>query len=217
MKKLRIFLADDHAVVREGLKLLVSAQMDMEVVGEAGDGNAAVQQAADLTPDVVVMDISMPELNGLQTTEALKKVCPQVKVLTLTRHTDTAHLQQLLLAGASGYVLKQSVADELIRAIRAVAIGGTYLDPAIAQKIIANHNGRLPTRSTPNLRVLGERETEVLRLIARGYSNKEIAARLELSVKTVEAHKSNAMKKLDLHSRIEIVRFAILCGWLQDP
>jgi DNA-binding NarL/FixJ family response regulator len=218
MSKLRILLADDHETVRAGLKLFVNAQADMEVVGEASDGHAAIARALELLPDIVVMDVSMPHLNGLKATEKLMHACPQVKILTLTRHTDNGYLQQILRAGASGYVLKQSSPTELLQAIRAVAAGGKYLDPAVAGRVMGTYAGR-----SASLRVdaqggrdLSEREAEVLRLIAWGYSNKEIAARMELSVKTVETHKANAMKRLDMHSRIDIVRFALLQGWLQD-
>jgi DNA-binding NarL/FixJ family response regulator len=218
MSKLRILLADDHQTVREGLKLIVNSQADMEVVGEAGDGRLAVARAMELLPDVVVMDVSMPHLNGLKATEKLKALCPQMKILTLTRHTDDGYLQQILRAGASGYVLKQSAAAELLHAIRAVASGGKYLDPAVAGKVMGNYAGRTaPARGDASRgRELSEREAQVLRLIAWGHSNKEIAARMELSVKTVEAHKSNAMKRLGMQSRIDIVRFALLQGWLQD-
>jgi DNA-binding NarL/FixJ family response regulator len=218
MTKLRILLADDHQTVREGLKLIVNSQADMEVVGEAGDGRLAVARAMELLPDVVVMDVSMPHLNGLKATEKLKALCPQVKILTLTRHTDDGYLQQILRAGASGYVLKQSAAAELLHAIRAIASGGKYLDPAVAGKVMGNYAGRTATARGDASRgpELSEREAQVLRLIAWGHSNKEIAARMELSVKTVEAHKSNAMKRLGMQSRIDIVRFALLQGWLQD-
>jgi DNA-binding NarL/FixJ family response regulator len=160
----------------------------------------------------------MPHLNGLKATEKLKACCPQVKVLTLTRHTDYGYLQQLLRAGASGYVLKQSPPAELLHAIRAVAAGGKYLDPAVVDTVIGTYSGRMASMhgAVHRGRDLSEREAEVLRLIAWGYSNKEIAARLELSVKTVEAHKANAMKRLGIHNRIDIVRFALLQGWLQD-
>lgn len=218
MTRLRILLADDHETVRAGLRMIVNAQADMEVVGEVGDGRAAVARARELLPDIVLMDVSMPHLNGLKATEKLKEVCPQVKVLTLTRHTDDGYLQQLISAGAWGYVLKQSAPAELLHAIRAVAGGGKYLDPAVAGKVMRDY-----TRRSASVRgdangghVLSEREAEVLRLIAWGHSNKEIAARMEISVKTVEAHKSNAMKKLGMLSRIDIVRFALLQGWLQD-
>lgn len=217
MSKLRILLAEDHETVREGLKMIVNAQPDMEVVGEAGDGRAAVARAAELLPDIVVMDVSMPHLNGLKATEKLKQCCPQVKVLTLTRHSDDGYLQQLLRVGASGYVLKQSPADELLRAIRVVAAGGKYLDPTVTDKVLGKYvGGRAASPRGGAQGSISDREAEVLRLIAWGHSNKEIAARLELSVKTVEVHKANAMKKLGMHSRIDIVRFALLQGWLQD-
>ena len=189
----------------------------MEVVGEAEDGAAAVAQARSLNPDVVVMDVSMPGLNGLKATEQLKECCPDVRILTLTRHADDGYLQQMLRAGASGYVLKQSRPAELLYAIRAIASGGKYIDPAIAGRMFGEQSGRprvAPASATPA--ALTTREEEVLRLIAWGYSNKEVAARLELSVKTVETHKANAMHKLGMRSRIDIVRFALLQGWLQD-
>ena len=217
MNKLRILLAEDHETIRDGLKLLVNSQTDMETVGEADNGRVAVQLAQELLPDVVVMDVSMPELNGLQATKKLKQKCPQVKVLTLTRHTDDGYLQQLLQAGASGYVLKQSKSAELLRAIRAVAIGQTYLDPAITEKAITQirGGGRAVRGASPDAN-LSDREAEVLRLIAWGYINKEVAARLSLSIKTVEAHKANAMRKMGMKSRVDIVRYALLQGWLQD-
>lgn len=216
MTKLRVFLTDDHSVLRQGLKLLVNAQPDMEVIGEASDGEEAVRMIPPLKPDVVIMDVSMPRLNGYQATEQLKKVLPRLKVLALTRHSAGSYLQQLLRAGVDGYVLKQSEATEFVRAIRAIVAGGTYLDPSVAGKLIDNFAGRLDTTRAPSAKALSEREAEVLRLIARGYSNKEIASRFNLSVKTVEVHKANAMKKLDLRSRIDIVRYAILQGWLAE-
>ena len=214
--KIRVMLADDHETVREGLKMLVSAQTDMEVIGEASDGRTAVQRAQELLPDVIVMDISMPKMNGLKATGNLKECCPQVKVLALTRHTDDGYLQQLLHAGASGYVLKQSASGELIHAIRAVAAGGLYLDPAIAMKAMGTYRGGQSKQKRKGEGEISAREAEVLRLIAWGYSNKEIAARMEISVKTVEAHKANAMARLGMRSRIDIVRFALLQGWLQE-
>jgi two-component system, NarL family, response regulator NreC len=216
MQKLRILLADDHETVRAGLKAILNAQPDMEVIAEALDGEAAVTQTRALAPDVVIMDISMPRLNGLQTTEMLTDCCPQVKILTLTRHAEDGFLRQLLRAGAKGYVLKQSRATELLTAIRAVAGGGTYLDPAVAASVVdrAGSRGRQRSALPPEL---SGREEEVLRLIAWGYSNKEIAGRLELAVKTIETHKTNAMTKLGLRRRIDIVRYALLRGWLKDP
>ncbi len=216
MGKLRIFLADDHAVVREGLKSLVNAQPDMEVVGEAGDGRLTWKRAKQLQPDVVVMDISMPELNGVQATERLKEDCPEVRVLALTVHEDASYLRQLLQAGASGYVLKRGAAEELIHAIRIVAAGGVYLDPSLAGRVVSRYIGRQAPDGSSQRGDLSERETEVLRLIAMGYSNKEIAAQLGISVRTVETYKTRLMVKLDLRSRADIVRYALHQGWLQD-
>jgi two-component system response regulator NreC len=216
MNKLRVLLADDHAMLREGLRMLVSAQEDMEVVGEASDGRKAVALAQELMPDVVVMDVSMPGLNGLKATERLQKLCPEIKVLTLTRHADSAYLQQLLQAGSRGYVLKQSAAGELVRAIRAVAAGNTYLDPVVTGRLVETAVGRRGASASSAEKDLSAREQEVLQLIAWGHANKEIAHRLDLSVKTVEVHKANAMRKLGMKNRIDIVRYALLKGWLQD-
>jgi two-component system, NarL family, response regulator NreC len=216
-KKLRILLADDHETVREGLKVILNAQPDMAVIGEAVDGGGAMSQAAALLPDVVVIDVSMPRVNGLKATEAITRSCPQVKVLALTRHADDGYLEQLLRAGVSGYVLKQSRSGELLHAIRAVASGGKYLDPAVADRVISPLRRSPPPQPSGDAgSVLSPREEEVLRLVAWGYSNKEIAEQLSLGVKTVETHKANAMHKLKLHSRIDVVRFAVLQGWLQD-
>ena len=216
MNALRVCLAEDHAVVREGLKLLINSQPDMKVVGEAGDGREALEIVSQYKPDVVVLDVSMPKMNGLQVTEKLATTNPGIKLLTLTRHADNGFLQQLFRAGAAGYVLKQSPPGELLNAIRIVAGGSRYLDPALTTKVLERLT--LATiASNPELVVrLSERENEILKLIATGYSNKEIAARLSVSVKTVEAHKANAMKKLGMRSRIDIVRYAMLQGWLED-
>jgi two-component system, NarL family, response regulator NreC len=217
VKKVRILLADDHVTVREGIKMIINAQPDMEVVSEAPDGQAAVSEAQSVKPDVVVMDVSMPRVNGLKATEMLKESCPDVKVLALTRHQDDGYLQQLLRAGAAGYVLKQSRSAELLQAIRAISAGGSYLDPSVAARVIGDYGRRgHPPPSVIGAASLSGREEEVLRLIAWGYSNKEIAIRLDLSVKTVETHKANAMHKLQMRSRIDIVRFALLQGWLED-
>ena len=216
MSKLRILIAEDHETVREGIKLLIDAQPDMEVVGEVGDGAAVVSNVQALVPDVVVMDVSMPGATGFQATEKLNHLCPQVKVLALTRHTDKAYLQQMVRAGADGYVLKQSPATELLRAIRTVATGTQYLDPAMTSTVLSGYlNEALPLNSSRQPWI-SKREEEVMRLIAWGHSNKEIGARMEISVKTVEAHRANAMRKLDLHSRIDIVRFALMQGWLEE-
>ena len=217
MNKLRIIIAEDHETVRDGLKLIVESQDDMEVVGEAGDGRKAIELAQELKPDIVLMDVSMPVLNGLTASAKLTRVMPEIKILTLTRHTDEAYLQELLQAGVSGYVLKQSTSAELVRAIRAVAKGDKYLDPAITGKVFDNY-----TESRGKLRgeirgiKLTGRESETLRLVALGYSNKEIAEQFDLSVKTIESHKANAQKKLDINSRKEIISYAILQGWMQE-
>lgn len=216
MRKLRIFLADDHAVLRDGLKALVEAQADMEVVGEADNGRAAWVKVKELLPDIVVMDVSMPELNGVQTTEILKRECPQVKVLALTAYKDKAYLDQLLKVGALGYVLKMSAAKDLIDALRVVAAGDVYVDKEMTEKIAEGYVRTQFLRGATRQRELTSREEQVMRLIAQGYANKEIASQLEISVKTVESHKTNVMEKLELTSRTEIVRYAVRQGWLHD-
>jgi DNA-binding NarL/FixJ family response regulator len=216
LSKLRIFLADDHAIIREGLKSLIEAQPDMIVVGETDNGRTAWREVKALHPDVVVMDISMPELNGAKATELLKRDCPEAKVLALTVHNDQGYLHQLLKAGASGYMLKRAAPHELIRAIRAVAAGETYLDPTIVSDVVGSYVRKQSTREGQPQGELSEREAEVLRLIALGYSNKEIATRLDISVRTVETYKARLMEKLNFHSRAEIVRYALLQGWLEE-
>ncbi len=214
--RLRILLADDHVTVRQGLKMLIDSQDDMTVVSEASDGTAAVEQARTVRPDVVVMDISMPGMNGLVATRTLKQIQPDSVVVILTRHGDDAYLQELLRAGADGYVLKQSAASELLQAIRATAVRGQYLDSALTARVTAGFLAKSGRKAQVTGVSLSERESEVLRLIAAGYSNKEIAAQLELSVKTVEVHKANAARKLGLKGRIDIVKYALLQGWLSD-
>lgn len=218
MSKIRVLIADDHATIRDALKLLVTSQSDMECVGEAGDGRVAVKQACELLPDVVMMDVSMPEMNGLKATERIKQACPQVKVLMLTRHTEEGYLQELIRAGASEYALKQSPSKELLHALRAVAAGNSYLDQTLTGRVLDAYAGRvakLPDRSFTT-KALSEREIDVLRLIAWGYGNKEIAARLSISGKTVDVHKANALRKLGLKGRVDIVRYALLQGWLKE-
>ena len=216
MAKLRVLLADDHNVVRAGLRALIDAQDDMEVVGEAADGEAACRLAAELVPDVAVLDVSMPVLGGARATDRIKREHPEVKVLALTVHEDRGYLQQLLQAGASGYVLKRAAADDLIHAIRAVSRGGAYLDPSLAGKVLGGLVGRAQHAGSSPADTLSDREEEVLRLIARGFTNREIAAQLDVSIKTVETHKSRAMEKLGLDSRAGIVSYAITRGWLAE-
>lgn len=213
MTKLRIFLADDHAVVREGLKTLINGQPDMEVIGEAGDGAEILRLARDCTADVAIMDISMPEINGAQATMELRRQCPDIKVLALSVHEDSGYVRQLLESGASGYVLKRSAAETLIQAIRLAASGGVYLDPAIVGKVVGSLFGTAVPGALPDVE-LSEREADVIRLIAQGYSNKEIAVQFGLSIKTVETYKARAMDKLGLDSRVAIVRYALQRGWL---
>ena len=218
---MRVLLADDHAIVREGLKLLVNAQADMEVVAEAANGRAAVQKGQQFRPDVIVMDISMPLVSGPTAARQIKQTLPQTKMLALSVHEDKSYLREMLEAGASGYVLKRSAANDLIHAIRTVAGGAMYLDPSLAVRVVGDLV-RKPQSAAGPFRVegmgsdLSERESEVLRRIAQGYSNKEIAAQLSLSVKTVETYKARSMEKLSLDSRVDIVRYALQQGWLSD-
>jgi two-component system response regulator NreC len=213
-EKLRILLVDDHAVVREGLRLLVDAQPDMEVVGEAEDGEMALEKTRELQPDIVVMDISMPHLNGVQATERLKIAHPKIKVVALSSYSDDAHVRQLLASGASSYVLKRTLSEELIRALRIVDSGGVYLDPAIAGLVADSYAE--PAKESKDAGHLTSREHEVLLDVAYGYTNKEISDRLHISVKTVEGHKARIREKLDLTTRAEIVRYALHRGWLQS-
>ncbi|HLA15186.1 MAG TPA: response regulator transcription factor [Gemmatimonadaceae bacterium] len=214
--RLRIVVADDHATVRQGLKLLIDSQSDMTVVGEAADGSGVLEQVGTLKPDIVVMDISMPGMNGLVATRTLKRVQPDVAIVALTRHEDDTYLKGLLRAGASGYVLKQSAPAEFLRAIRAVAAGGVYLDPAMTSGVADGLLDRDRAASGRAPRPISEREADVLRLIAIGHSNKEVAAQLGISVKTVEVHKANAMRKLGLTGRVDVIRYGVLQGWLYD-
>lgn len=216
MDKLRVLIADDHKIIRDGLKGVINAEPDMEVVGEAGDGQEAWQKAKELQPHIVIMDISMPKLSGIKATENLKRECPQIKVIALTAREDKSYIGQALRAGASGYVLKLAAAEELINAIRVVAAGGSYLDETLASKMVNSFMRQQSSKAGEQGDTPTEREEEVLRLVAQGYINKEIAAQLGISVKTVETHKSNFMQKLNLRSRAEIVRYALSQGWLQD-
>lgn len=214
----RVFLADDHPVVLSGIKALVAADDGLELVGEAQDGQTALRRAIELRPDVAVLDLSMPGLNGIEVTRKLLAVCPQCRVLVLTVHEDGAYLRQLLELGIAGYVLKRSATEELSRGIHAVAAGGLYLDPAIAGRALGR--GGQPAQAAGEggaVADLSTRELEVLRLAAIGHSNKTIAARLQIGVKSVETYKTRAMAKLGFRSRVEVVRFALSKGWLSEP
>jgi len=214
MKKLRILLADDHKMVRDGLHLLIDSQPDLRVVGEAANGREVMLKAHELKPDVVVMDLSMPELNGLQAAERLKAELPEIKVVAMTANEDESYLRQLCKVGAVGYVLKRSAGDDLVKAINQVAKGGVYFEPALASKALARQmsGGRCESGTVE----LSEREKEVLVMLAWGYSNKEIAGQLALSVKTVETYKVRIGEKLGLRSRTEMVQYALRQGWLNE-
>ena len=213
MPSIRVLLADDHAIVREGLKSLISQQNDMQVVGEASDGRTAHRLVQDLTPDVVVMDVSMPELGGAAATAEIRRDFPGCRVVALTVHEGEGYLHQLLQAGASGYVLKRSAAEDLVRAVREVAAGGTYLDPKAAGQILGSIVRPSKAAETSEQQ-LTSRETEVIRLLARGHINREIAELLDLSIKTIEVHKARALEKLGLRTRADLVRYAIQHNWL---
>jgi DNA-binding NarL/FixJ family response regulator len=206
-------LADDHETVRQGLRLLIDGQPDMEVIGEAGDGGEALRSVEALNPEVAVLDVSMPEMNGLAATRGSALRAPGTAVVALTRYSDDAYVQEMFGAGARAYVLKQSASGELLAAIRAAAQGRQYVDSSLASHEARSFKPRIG-RQQPRIT---DRETEVLRMMSLGHSNKDIAAALDVSVKTVEVHKANAMRKLGLHGRIDVVRYALLQGWLREP
>jgi two-component system, NarL family, response regulator NreC len=208
MKKLTILLADDHGVVRQGFRRILEAQPDMEVVGEAGNGREAVEQASKLQPDLVVMDVAMPELNGIEATRRLKENSPRTKVLALSMHKDAVYVREILRAGAQGYLLKDSSDADLVAAIRAVAKGEGWVSPGVANAVLTDYRQHV----TDPIDLLSSREREVLQLIAEGKTNKEIASLLNLSVYTVDAHRGRIMEKLNLHSTGELVRFAVRKG-----
>lgn len=209
----RILIADDHGVLRGGLRSLLSPESDLDVVGEAEDGAQALQLALQLRPDLILMDISMPNLGGIEALKQLGEVLPDTKVLMLTVHEDESLLRKAIQAGASGYVVKRAAESELINAIRTVIKGDIYIHPAMTRALL---KGFAPARITKNLsaHTLTQRELEVLRLIARGYTNVQIAERLSISARTVEGHRANLMSKLDLHSRMELVEYAEQHGFL---
>lgn len=216
MSALRIVVADDHRMLRQGLRSFIEAEPDLEVVGEAADGRAALELVDALRPDVLVLDISMPGTNGIRVMRELRQRSGAPRVLVLTAHGETTYVRQMLGAGAAGFVLKRSAAEDLVTAIRTVASGGTYLDPKVAGEVASGFVERTRGRGVREGHQLSEREREVLCEVARGYSNKEVAGRLGISVKTVETHKANVMSKLGLTGRAEIVRYALRQGWLAD-
>lgn len=207
-KKLRILLADDHRMVRQGFRLILDAQEDMEVVGETGNGREAVDLARSLRPDVVVMDVTMPELNGIEATRRIRQSEPLVRVLALSVHRDGVYVREIVRAGAEGYILKESADTELIAAVRAVAQGNSYLSPEVAGAVLKDYR----KHATNQIDLLTSREREVLQLLAEGKTNKEIATLLNLSVYTVDGHRTRIMEKLGLHSVGELVRFAVRNG-----
>jgi DNA-binding NarL/FixJ family response regulator len=207
-KKIRILLADDHAVVRQGFGRILTAHADMEVIGEAGNGREAVELAEELKPDLVVMDVSMPELNGIEATRRLMKAAPRTRVLALSMHKDSVYVREILRAGAQGFLLKDASDADLITAVRAVAQGQGYISPGVSEAVLSDYRRHV---SDP-IDLLTSREREVLQLIAEGKTNKEIAAALNLSIYTVDAHRGRVMEKLNLHSTGEIVRFAMRNG-----
>lgn len=216
MTKLRVMLADDHAIVRDGLKLMIGAEPDMIVVGEATDGEIAVAQVPVLQPDVVVMDISMPHVNGIEATTQLAATVPDVKVIILSVHEESNYVRRLFGVGAKGYVIKRSAGDVLVQAIRAVAHGQLYVDPSLAPNVLLEIIAPKPRTGHPEAIELSERETAVLRLVAKGYVSKEIAAQLGLGPKTVDTYRLRAMEKLGLENRAAVVRYALEQGWFQE-
>jgi two-component system, NarL family, response regulator NreC len=207
-RRIRILLADDHAVVRQGFKMILAAQPDMEIVGEAGNGHEAVELAEKLRPEVVVMDVSMPELNGIEATRRLASSTPHTRVVALSMHKDSVYVREILRAGARGYLLKESPATDLVAAVRAAAAGEAYISPAVSNAVLDDYRRHV----TNPIDLLTSREREVLQMLAEGKTNKEIAGVLNLSVYTVDAHRGRIMEKLNLHSINELVRFAVRNG-----
>jgi len=216
MARTRIILADDHPLILAGLKALLQDDPTVEVIGHASDGQSALRLAAVLNPDVIVLDLSMPGINGVRVAQLLRAQCPTCHVLILSVHEDRAYLRRLLELGVSGYVLKRSAPEQLITAIRAVAAGGVYLDPEIAGMVIGRELNPKSARILGHAAELSSRETAVLRLAAAGYSNKELSSRLQIGVKTIETYKTRAMEKLGFETRAELVRYAMAKGWLDE-
>jgi len=212
VKPIRILIADDHAILRTGMRAFLETQPDFQVSGEAADGAQAVARARELQPDVVLMDIGMPGLDGLAATRQIRESCPQTRVLILTQHENKEYLLPALRVGASGYVLKRSEGDELLHAIRAVHAGGTFLDPAIAGVVVDDYRQRLDDSSRDPYDTLSDREREVLLLVVQGKTSREIAETLFISPKTADFHRSNVLRKLGLSHRDELVKYALQRG-----
>jgi two-component system response regulator NreC len=207
-RKIRVLLADDHKMVRQGFRLILISQDDIEVAGETGNGRECVELARALNPDVVVMDVTMPELNGIEATRRIREISPYIRVLALSVHRDSVYVREMIRAGAEGYLLKESADTDLLDAVRLVAAGHSYLSPEVSGAILQDYR----KHATNPLDLLSAREREVLQLAAEGKTNKEIAVRLNLSVHTVDGHRSRIMDKLNLHSIGELVRFAVRNG-----
>lgn len=205
---LRILLTDDHGVLRAGLSSLLSAENDLMVIGEAESGEQAIERTVSLKPDIVLMDIALPNLDGIEATRVIKKEVPQVKVLMLTFHEDRTMLLEALKAGASGFILKRALKNELLEAIRAVANGGIYVHSSMAHAFLPEHDPPSNHHKSTSPEELTQREIEVMRLIAQGYTNSQSAQMLNVSVRTIEYHRSNLMSKLNLSSRVELMRYA---------
>jgi DNA-binding NarL/FixJ family response regulator len=214
MTRIRVLIADDHAILREGLRALLKLADDIEVVGEAADGHAAVERSAALAPDVIIMDVNMPGLGGMEATLEIRRAQPEVKILVLTQYEDREYVRRFLQAGVSGYILKRSAGAELASAIRAAHRGGLVLDPEIAKEALREPvpAGGQPTGTASPYDALTDREKQVLKLVAEGHSNKEVAELLGISVKTAMSHREHLMEKLDLHSRTELIKFALREG-----
>ncbi len=211
MSPIRVLIADDHVVMREGISFLLEAEPDIQVVGQASDGQEAWEKARQLKPDIVLMDITMPGISGLEATRQLRAALPETQVLVLTMHEGDEFFFRMLQAGASGYVLKGASSDELLNAIRAVYRGGVYLYPTMAKKLLTDYMSR-PSTEQSSYDDLTRREREILTLIAQGLTNREIAAKLVISVNTVGTHRQNIMEKLDLHNKSELIKYAIRKG-----
>ena len=215
-EKVRIVLAEDHTILREGLRALLTADPNFEIIGEAADGRAAVRFVEKQIPDLILMDLSMPRMTGMDAIREIKKRYPQTKIIALTVHKTEEYLRTTLHAGADGYVLKDATRDELMMAIQSVLKGKTYLSPGVSGRVIEGYlEGKESQMPPSTLGLLSQREREVLKLIAEGYKNKEIAADLCISLKTVEKHRANLMKKLDLHNAAALTAYAIEQGLVE--